>query len=164
MWYSHYEFTCLKIPTFLKYGCTHTDNKIRNPSTLHFHGFLVRKTVAYIEKTTCNSWFGFFLVNLLWFIGFLSLFSLSLWGEGKTHANRDCTFCLCREYLGALGSLLARVGWKSQSLLCWDADVQDSVWGMCWLRSTCIKSLPWADALRICFVTKILICLNSLSC
>lgn len=60
MWYSHYEFTCLKIQTVLKYGCIHTDYKIRNPSTLHFHAFFVCKTVAYIEKRRQNVTPGLF--------------------------------------------------------------------------------------------------------
>lgn len=84
--------------------------KLENPNILHFHVFLVCKAVAYIEKRRQHvtpDWF--FLVNLLWLIVFLSFLFLSLEREGNIHANLDCTFCLFREYLGTLSSLLARV-------------------------------------------------------
>lgn len=55
-------------------------------------------------------------------------------------------------------------GWGgSPSCCCTEMQMQRRLlWGMCWLGSTCIKNLLWADTLRVCFVTKSLICLNSL--
>lgn len=166
MWYSHYEFTCLKIQTILKYGCIHTDYKIRNPSTLHFHAFFVCKTVAYIEKRRQNVTPGLFFSCkfIVVYRGFFHCFFFSWKGQGWYMQTQIVHFCLFREYLGA--RVLYQQGWGGSPSCCC-AEVQmlrRLVWGRCWLSSTCMKSLPWADAPRICFVTKTLICLNSLIC
>lgn len=152
MWYSHYEFTCLKIQSILKYGCTHTDNKIKNPRTLHFHAFFVCKTVAYIEKRSQHVTPGlvFFHKFIVVYSFFAIVFSFSERGRQDACKCTDCTFCLFREYLGAW--VLYWQGWGGCPSCCC-AEVQ--------MLEKLVWDLPWADALRICFVTKSPICLNS---